>query len=55
MFTYVSLSTPHLGYMYIGSKIIEAGFWILKNWKKSDCLQQLSMTDHKNPENTYLY
>ena len=38
MFTFMSLSSPHLGYMYTGSKIIEAGMWILKNLKKSECL-----------------
>jgi predicted alpha/beta superfamily hydrolase len=38
MFTYISLSSPHLGYMYTSSKLVEAGIWLLKNWKKSDCL-----------------
>ena len=55
MFTYISLSSPHLGYMYTSSKLVEAGIWILKNWKKSDCLMQLSMGDAKDPEDTYLY
>jgi len=48
MYTYISLSTPHLGYMYTSSTIIDAGIWILKNWRKSKCLQQLSMSDNKN-------
>ena len=55
MYTYMSLSTPHLGYMYTSSKIIEAGIWILKRWRKSQCLQQLSMTDSKNYEDCYLF
>jgi triacylglycerol esterase/lipase EstA (alpha/beta hydrolase family) len=39
MFTYFSLSSPHLGYMYNSSKIIDAGMWFLKKWKKSKGLQ----------------
>ena len=33
MYTFLSLSTPHLGYMYNSSKIINAGIWLLKQWK----------------------
>lgn len=55
MFSYFSLSTPHLGYMYTSSKIIEAGIWILQKWRKSKCLTQLSMTDSKMIEDTFLY
>lgn len=29
--------------------------WILKKWRKSISLQQLSMTDAKEIEDTYLY
>lgn len=39
MYTYVSLSSPQLGYMYNASKIIDAGMWVLKQWKKSKCLE----------------
>ncbi len=55
MFTYLSLSSPHLGYLYNQSKIIDAGIWILKRWKKSLCLQQLSMTDASELKDTFLY
>ena len=55
MFSYFSLSTPHLGYMYTSSKIIEAGIWILQKWRKSQCLTQLSMADSKMIEDTFLY
>ena len=27
----------------------------MKKWRKSKCLQQLSMTDSKNPTDCYLY
>jgi hypothetical protein len=35
MYTFISLSSPHLGFMYNSNKIIDAGIWILKRWKKS--------------------
>lgn len=45
MHLFLTLSTPHLGYMYNSSKIIDAGMWLLKTWRKSKCLKQLSMSD----------
>mmetsp|Transcript_7619 Transcript_7619/g.6985 ORF Transcript_7619/g.6985 Transcript_7619/m.6985 type:complete len:90 (+) Transcript_7619:1954-2223(+) len=38
MHGYLTLCTPHLGYMYKSSKIFNAGMWFLKKWKKSTCL-----------------
>lgn len=55
MFTFMSLSSAHLGYMYNASKIISTGMWIMKRWKKSVSLSQLSMTDSPNLEDTFLY
>mmetsp|Transcript_23203 Transcript_23203/g.22714 ORF Transcript_23203/g.22714 Transcript_23203/m.22714 type:complete len:293 (-) Transcript_23203:59-937(-) len=54
-YTYMSLSSPHLGYMYNSNKLFDAGMWFLKKWRKSKCLQQLSMSDHKEAESTCLY
>ena len=53
--TYMSLSSPHLGYIFNQSKIIDAGLWILKQWKKCACLKELSMDDSPNIPETYLY
>lgn len=55
MFTFLTLSTPHLGYMYNSSKIIDAGMWVLKKWKGSVSLKQMGMTDHADPKETFLY
>jgi len=55
MHLFMTLSSPHLGYMYHSSKIIDAGLWFLKKWKKSKCLDQLTMTDAPKVEDTYLY
>lgn len=52
---YLSLCSPHLGYMYKSSKLFNAGMWILKKWKKSTALSQLSMSDNKDLEKTALY
>ena len=38
MYNYITLSSPHLGYMFNQSKIIDAGMWFLKTWRKSKCL-----------------
>ena len=54
-FTYMSLSSPHMGYMYNSNKLFDAGMWFLKKWRKSKCLTQLSMTDSKDTEQTALF
>jgi hypothetical protein len=41
--------------MYNSSKIIDAGMWFLKTWRKSKSLMQLRMTDNKNLEECFLY
>ena len=55
MYTYISLSSPHLGYMYNSSKIINAGMWVLKKWKGSQSLTQIGMSDNSDPKQTFLY
>jgi len=55
MHSFITLSSPHLGYMYNSSKLVDAGIWILKRWKKSFCLQQLSMSDTENLEESFLF
>lgn len=55
MHGYLSLCSPHLGYMYKSSKLFSAGMWIMKKWKKSTSLAQLSMTDNKDLEKTVLF
>jgi alpha-beta hydrolase superfamily lysophospholipase len=39
MYTFMTLSSPHLGYMYNSNKIVDAGLWILLKWKKNISLQ----------------
>eukprot|EP00918_Siedleckia_nematoides_P075156 GHVU01164411.1.p1 GENE.GHVU01164411.1~~GHVU01164411.1.p1 ORF type:complete len:201 (+),score=34.24 GHVU01164411.1:24-626(+) len=55
LFTFVTLSSPHLGYLYGANRLVDAGMWFLKRWSKSLCLQQLTMTDSKTPRQCALY
>ena len=52
---YMSLGSPHLGYMYNSTSLFNAGMWVLKSLRKSQCLQQLSMTDNTQKNQTFLY
>lgn len=54
-FTFISFSSPHLGSKYNSSGLVDTGLWILKKWRKSKCLMQLSMSDESAIENTCLY
>ena len=38
MFNFITLGSPHMGYMFNTSTIIDTGMWFLKSWKKSLCL-----------------
>ena len=55
MHGFMTLCSPHLGYMYKSGKLFSAGMWFVKKWKKSVSLSQLSMTDHKDLEQTALF
>lgn len=53
--TFISLGSPHLGYMYNSGKLFNAGMWFMKRWNKSIALSQLSMQDESQVEQTVLY
>ena len=46
----LTMCSPHLGYMYKTGKLVSAGLWFMKAWKKTPALNQLTMVDHKNIE-----
>ena len=35
MHGFMSLGSPHLGYMYNSNSLVSAGMWVLKKWKQS--------------------
>lgn len=54
--TYLTFSTMHLGVMYNENRLVETGLWVLKQWRNSKCLQQLSLSDwRKSPRESFLY
>ncbi|CAG0913705.1 unnamed protein product [Notodromas monacha] len=53
--TFLSLSGPHLGTLYNSSGLINMGLWFMQKFKKSGSLLQLSMKDHSDPRQTFLY
>jgi hypothetical protein len=52
---YCSLSSPHLGFDYGSSTLLEAGLWYLNKMEKVLSIEQLSMVDSINRRNSFLY
>jgi len=55
LYTLMTLSSPHLGFLNNSSKLVEFGFGVLTKWKKFPCLKELGLKDAKEFEDTYLY
>ncbi|KAL5054602.1 hypothetical protein RYX36_035284 [Vicia faba] len=55
LYTYVSISGPHLGYMYSSNSLFNSGLWLLKKLKGTQCIHQLTFTDDPDLENTFIY
>lgn len=53
--TYVSVSGPHLGYLYCSNPLFNSGLWLLKTLKGTQCIYQLTLTDDSDIQNTFLY
>ncbi|XP_028777831.1 protein FAM135B isoform X2 [Neltuma alba] len=53
--TYVSVSGPHLGYLYSSNSLFNSGLWLLKTLKGTQCIHQLTFTDDSDIQNTFLY
>lgn len=56
LYTLMTLSTPHISFLYSSSSLIDAGMWLLKKIKnKNDALHQLTMDDAKDLTDTFVY
>ncbi|XP_060077402.1 protein FAM135A-like [Ylistrum balloti] len=55
LYTFLSLSGPHLGTLYNSSGLVNMGMWFMQKWKKSGSLLQLSLKDHNDPRQSFLY
>ncbi|KAK9724174.1 hypothetical protein RND81_05G053900 [Saponaria officinalis] len=53
--TYVSVSGPHLGYMYSSNSLFNSGLWLLKKLKSTQCIPQLTFTDDPELQNTFFF
>lgn len=54
MFTFLSFSSPHLGYIYAANSLFTTGLWVAKKLRNSKCLEQLSMTDADELDDSFL-
>jgi len=52
--TYMSFSSPHLGYMYTRNSIFKTGLWLAAKMWNSVCLEQLSMNDSADQRGLFL-
>ena len=55
LYTYLSLSGPHLGTMYSDSGLVNMAMWVMQKWKKSGSLIQLAMKDNPDLKSTFIY
>ena len=55
MHAFMSFSSPHLGYLYEPSALIQAGLWLLHAWQKTPSLEELCMRDHEDLRKSILY
>ena len=53
--TFMSFSSPHLGFLYSEKVHISTGLWLIKRWRKSMALEQLSLTDETDLRRTFMY
>ncbi|KAH0989019.1 hypothetical protein GBA52_000502 [Prunus armeniaca] len=52
---YLSISGPHLGYLYSSNSLFNSGLWLLKKLKNTQCIHQLTFTDDADLQNTFFY
>lgn len=53
--SFISFSTPHVGYTYSSSRLIDVGLWLMNYWKKCQAILQMTMQDQSDPTETFLY
>ena len=56
LFTFVTLATPHVGYMFSShSALVSTGLWFMRKWNATPSLDELSFADKDSLEQTFLY
>lgn len=54
-YSFISFSSPHLGFLYGSSNLVDAGLWVMKKFMKIESIKQLSLKDAKKIEDCFLY
>ncbi|WOL15534.1 protein FAM135B isoform X1 [Canna indica] len=55
LYTYMSISGPHLGYWYSSNSLFNSGLWLMKKLKGAQCIHQLTFSDDPDLQNTFFY
>lgn len=55
LYTFLSVSGPHLGYLYSSNALFNSGLWLFKKLKGSPCMHQLTFTDEADIQNSFLF
>lgn len=54
--TFLSISAPHLGYLYGSNNLFNSGLWMLKKLhSRAAAMHELTLTDAPQLEDCYLY
>ena len=51
----MSVSGPHLGYLFSTNTLFDGGMWLLKNVRRSKSLHQIALTDSRDLRGCYMY
>jgi pimeloyl-ACP methyl ester carboxylesterase len=53
--TLVTLASPFCGYLFNQSRLLTSGLYVMQRMFGSSCLLQLSLQDHTDPRETFVY
>lgn len=52
---FVSICSPHLGYLYSTSRLVHAGLWLLNTFQKAQSIREICLKDKENLRDCFLY
>eukprot|EP00271_Cylindrocystis_brebissonii_P020187 TRINITY_DN657_c0_g1_i2.p1 TRINITY_DN657_c0_g1~~TRINITY_DN657_c0_g1_i2.p1 ORF type:complete len:1016 (-),score=234.69 TRINITY_DN657_c0_g1_i2:939-3986(-) len=55
LYTFLSIAGPHLGYLYSSNSLFNGGLWVLKRFKGANMMLELTLTDHPDMKDCFLY
>jgi triacylglycerol esterase/lipase EstA (alpha/beta hydrolase family) len=54
LYSFISLSAPHLGYLYEPSAHIQAGLWFMNTWNKAVSIEQICLRDKEDLKQCFM-